>query len=182
MKYFKFLSIVALAVLLFPFNTQAQMASLENVSPIRAKLMVRNGALMVDVRETDEVAALAYDVENIVNIPLSVIANRLSELPKDKQLVIACRSGNRSKKAAAILMENGFTNLVNLDGGMIAWQAKNLAVIKDGKSTAKASCCAKGGKKGCSKGAAGKSCCAKKGGKSCSKAEQKACGAKHGGN
>ena len=176
MKYFKFLSLVALAVLMFPFNSQAQMASLENVSPVRAKLMVRNGALMVDVRETDEVAALAYDVENIINVPLSVISTRLSEIPKDKQLVIACRSGNRSKKAAAILMENGFTNLVNLDGGMMAWQAKDFAVIKDGKTTAKPSCCAKGEAKSCAKGAS--KSCSKAAAKSCAKGAGKACCAK----
>lgn len=181
MKYFKLLSLLTFALLFAAPQTQAQgTASLEQVGPVKATLMVRNGALMVDVREKDEVAEVAYDVENIVNIPLSELESRLGEIPTDKQLVMACRSGNRSSKAAAILMQNGYTNLVNLEGGMLLWQEKNLPVVANGKSTKKAACCAdptskncnpdgtcktpkKGDKKCCSDGAAkgGKACCAK---------------------
>lgn len=173
---------MAFAILFLSVNTQAQeQTKLEEISPVRAKLMVRNdGALMVDVREKDEVAALAYDVENIINIPLSELSERMSEIPKDKQLIMACRSGNRSRKAANILMENGYTNLVNMEGGILAWQAKGLGVIANGQPTAKKACCAnpnkkdcnpdgtckKGAKACCKKGAdEGKKCCAKKAGK-----------------
>ena len=129
MKYLKIMSLFAFAILLFPFDGQGQQSELEGISPIRAKLMVQNGALMVDVRKKDEVAKLAYDVENIINIPLNELEANLDKIPKDKQLVMVCRSGNRSRKAANILMENGYTNLVNMDGGMLAWQEKNLEVI-----------------------------------------------------
>ena len=148
MKYLKIMSLMVFAILLFPFNGQTQQSDLEEISPIRAKLMVRNGSLMVDVREKDEVAELAYDVENIINVPLSELENHFAEIPKDKQLVIACRSGNRSRKAANILMENGFTNLVNLDGGILAWQEKNLEVITNGATTKKA-CCVNPNSKDC---------------------------------
>ncbi|TAK42636.1 MAG: rhodanese-like domain-containing protein, partial [Saprospiraceae bacterium] len=150
MKYLKLLPLFAFAFLFGTISAQAQeSASLEQVGPIKATLMVRNGALMVDVREKDEVAELAYDVENIINIPLSELESRLSEIPKDKQLVMACRSGNRSRQAANILIKNGYTNLVNLEGGMLAWQEKNLAVIQGGKSTKKAACCADPKSKNC---------------------------------
>lgn len=184
MKYLKLLPLFAFAFLFSALSGQAQeSAQLEQVGPVKATLMVRNGALMVDVREKDEVAELAYDVENIVNIPLSELNSRWSEIPKDKEVVLACRSGNRSRKAADILLEHGYTNLVNLDGGILAWQEKNLPVVANGKSTKKAACCAnpnskncnpdgtcktpakgaKADKKCCSDGAAkdGKACCAK---------------------
>ncbi len=170
---------MTLAVLFMPFAGKAQQAELKEVSPIRAKLMVRNGSLMVDVREKDEVAQMAYDVENIINIPLSELESRLDEIPKDKRLVMACRSGNRSRKASKILMSHGYTNLVNMDGGMLEWSAKKLGVITNGKSVKKSCCahpnskdcnpdgtCKKGAKASCSK-KGGKACCSKKGGKSC---------------
>lgn len=182
MNYLKIMSLLALAILLFPLNSQAQKsAELTEISPIRAKLIVRNGALMVDVREKEEVARLAYDVENIINIPLSELENLLSEIPKDKQLVIACRSGNRSRKAANILMANDYTDLVNLDGGILAWQSKNLEVIADGKATKKA-CCAKSNSKDCNPDGTckktgtitKKACCSSaKSGKSCAPKEIK---------
>ena len=167
----KLLSLFTMIALFLSFG-QAQ-AQLEQVGPIRAKLMVRNGAILVDVREEAEVAALAYDAENVINVPLSQLATRMNEIPKDKKVVVACRSGNRSRRAAAQLMANGYTNIVNLDGGMNAWQAKGLDVVENGKAAAKGKSC-------CSKGAKGKSCCSKGAkGKSCSKgAKGKSCGSK----
>ncbi len=140
MKYLKFLSLALLAFTIAPLTSQAQDAELQDVSVIRAKLMVRNGSTMIDVREPEEVAELAYDVENVINIPLSQLEDRISEISKDTPLVIACRSGARSRRAAIILLENGYTDLVNMEGGILDWQAKNLEVIKDDKSTKKACC------------------------------------------
>jgi len=170
-----------LTFMLFPLSGQAQQAELEEISPIRAKLMVRNGSLLVDVREKDEVEALAYDVENIINIPLSELENRMSEIPKDKHLILACRSGKRSKRAANILIENGYTNVANLDGGILAWQEKNLEVVTNGV-TAKKACCANPNSKDCNPDGtckktlkkAKKACCAsaKKEGKACCSKKQ----------
>ena len=181
MKYLKSFTLLALAVLFLPVTGQSQQADLTEISPIRAKLMVRNGALLVDVREDDEVAEIAYDVENIINVPLSELESRITEVPKDKELIIACRSGNRSRMAAKMLDENGYMNLKNLDGGMLAWQEKNLEVISNGKSTKKA-CCANPNSKDCNpdgtckkpaKGTAGKKGCCSGG-----KTAGKACGTK----
>jgi rhodanese-related sulfurtransferase len=181
MKYLKIISLFTIAFLLFPLSSQAQQVELEEISPIRAKLMVHNGSLLVDVREKDEVAALAYDVENIINIPLSEFEDKMVDLPKDKHLIIACRSGKRSLKAANILVDNGYTNLANLEGGILAWQKKNLDVITNGKTTKKA-CCANPNSKDCNPDGtckktvkkATKACCssAKKDGKACCSKKQ----------
>ena len=154
-------------------NAAFQPSQLEEISVFKAKLMARNGALMVDVREKDEVAELAYDVDGIINIPLSEFKARINELPKDKKLIMACRSGNRSLKAANILLENGYTNVVNMKGGMMMWQSKNLGVIQNGKPAVKKACCAHPNSKNCNpdgtcKKGAMKKCCSGKN-KKCSK-------------
>jgi len=73
---------------------------------------------ILDVRETFELA-----VENIpgaTNIPLGQLRARLSELPKDKEINVICRSGQRAYYATRILLQNGF-NAKNVSGGMISY-------------------------------------------------------------
>ena len=107
MKTTKILLLFAIVMALSPLGLFSQNGQLEEISPIRARLMVRNGAMLIDVREKNEVAEIAYDAENVINLPLSELADRLDEVPKDQQLIMACRSGNRSRKAGNLLLENG---------------------------------------------------------------------------
>ena len=153
------ISLSILLALVLSFGLQAQKYAtavtkkevLEQVGPIKAKLMLKNGALLIDVREESEVAELAYDVADKMNIPLSQLKERMSEIPKDRKLVLACRSGGRSGRASKMLLQNGYTTLVNLKGGMNAWSAKGLDTIVNGEKKAKKACCAGGANKSCSK-------------------------------
>lgn len=74
---------------------------------------------LVDVREPDEVSA--GTLPGAVNIPLGDLPSRLGELDKTRRVVVLCRSGGRSTQAANILTDAGFTDVVNLEGGMLAW-------------------------------------------------------------
>ena len=56
------------------------------------------------------------------------IASRLSEIPTDKEVVVTCRSGNRSSQVATFLRDQGFTNVHNMEGGILAWQQAGLPV------------------------------------------------------
>ncbi|PJJ08316.1 rhodanese-related sulfurtransferase [Flavobacterium sp. 1] len=85
---------------------------------------VANGALLVDVRETEEVAELSYDVPNIMHIPLTQFEERFSEIPKDKEVVMVCKSGGRSLRAAGVLINHGYDKVVNMQHGMIRWAQK----------------------------------------------------------
>lgn len=76
--------------------------------------------LLLDVRLPDEFAS--GHIAGSINIPVQVLAQRLEELPRDRPIVIYCRSGNRSAQAARILAEVGFTDLYDL-GGIIDWTA-----------------------------------------------------------
>lgn len=73
----------------------------------------------VDVRTPQEVAT--GTLEGAVNIPLDQLPARLVELDASRRTVLLCRSGNRSGQAAAYLSGAGFTDVINLDGGMLAY-------------------------------------------------------------
>jgi len=96
----------------------------KEICPTTTQAWVKNGALLVDVREKDEIAELAYDVPNIINIPLSEFEERFSEIPKDKEVVVVCRSGARSLRTAGFLVNHGYTKVVNMEHGMIRWATK----------------------------------------------------------
>ncbi len=78
--------------------------------------------LLLDVREPFELTAFGK-IPNVVNIPLGELKRRITELPEDKDtpIVSICQSGNRSKSAAAILHQSGYTKIYNLEGGTIGW-------------------------------------------------------------
>lgn len=103
------------------------------ICPTTTQGWVKKGALLVDVRERDEVEQLAYDVPNIVNIPLSEFEIRYKELPFNKDLVMVCRSGGRSLRAAGFLIHNGYDPLkvVNMQHGIVRWVQKGFPTKGD---------------------------------------------------
>lgn len=101
------------------------------ICPTTTQKWVENGALLVDVREKDEVAQLTFDVPNIVNIPLSIFDKKYMELPKDRDLVMVCRSGGRSLKATYFLVNHGYKNVVNMQHGLVRWVEKGFPTKGD---------------------------------------------------
>jgi len=79
------------------------------------------GVFVLDVRRQDEWDA--YHVANTTLITLDELPNRLSELPRDKEIVVICHSGNRSSQGRDILLNAGFTQVTSMSGGLIAWNA-----------------------------------------------------------
>ena len=106
----------------------------------------KQGALIIDVREPDELAEIAYNVKDIKNIPLGELESRLAEVPKDKQVIVVCKSGGRSSKAYELLKGKGFENISNMEGGMEAWSEKALPIIEGGEKKA---CCSNPNSKDC---------------------------------
>jgi rhodanese-related sulfurtransferase len=78
------------------------------------------GAFLLDVREPDEWED--YHVPNTTLIPLSQLQGRVSELPRDQEVVVICRSGNRSQEGRDILLQAGFENVTSMTGGVIDWR------------------------------------------------------------
>ena len=84
------------------------------------------GPLLVDVREQhefDEVRA-----PGAVLLPMSTLVTRLGDLPTDRPLMIVCHSGNRSSAVTGFLARSGRSDVVNVAGGMDAWERKGLPV------------------------------------------------------
>lgn len=107
-----------------------QLQASAGVDVKQAQSMTTQGALLLDVREPDEYAAVhAVDAKLI---PLGEVGARLKEIEayKDKPVAVICRSGRRSAQAVGILKEAGFTQVVNVEGGTSAWVQAGLEVIK----------------------------------------------------
>lgn len=77
-----------------------------------------DGAQLIDVREPSEVAR--GTLPGATNIPLDQLPDRIGELDASRRVVVLCRSGGRSTKAAEYLTSVGFADVVNLEGGMLA--------------------------------------------------------------
>ncbi|KAA2243479.1 rhodanese-like domain-containing protein [Chitinophaga agrisoli] len=99
---------------------------MENITPEELKQRMDNGDALniVDVREPHE-----HEEFNIGGtlVPLGEIrAMQVDEIEdlKDQEVIVYCRSGNRSGQAAMILETMGFTNIKNLTGGMLAWEER----------------------------------------------------------
>lgn len=88
------------------------------------KEVLTDNSYLVDVRTPSEFAS--GSVKGAVNIPLDKISGQLSKFKGKKNIVVFCRSGNRSSQAKSILEKNGFDNVVN--GG--TWQNVNSAISK----------------------------------------------------
>ncbi|WP_166961820.1 rhodanese-like domain-containing protein [Yeosuana marina] len=117
------------------------MEKAKQICPTTTMGKVSNGALIVDVRKADEVANVTFDVPNYINIPINELEDRLSELPKDKEIVMVCLSGERSLKTTYFLMNNGYQNVFNMDGGIIKWASKKFPTKGDVKSLLSQSSC-----------------------------------------
>lgn len=87
--------------------------------PVDLKPIIDSGAYLVDVRNPEEFSQSR--VKGSVNIPLDTLPSHLAEFKDKKNIVVFCRSGNRSGQAKAILEQNGFSNVVN--GG--SWEEVN---------------------------------------------------------
>ena len=105
----------------------------KEIDPKKALELSKKDVLFVDVRTKGEITESDFDVKNKINIPMDELEQNLNKLPKDKQLVLVCKSGIRSKKALGILQKNGFTNASSMTGGIQEWTAFNYPVI-EGKS------------------------------------------------
>jgi rhodanese-related sulfurtransferase len=87
---------------------------------------------VVDVREPDELAGELGHIEGIEHVPLAELPAACATWSRDDEIVVLCRSSGRSGKAAAHLAAQGFTRVHNLIGGMQAWNAAALPVVRRG--------------------------------------------------
>ena len=92
------------------------------VEELTQKMKSDSNLVLLDVRTPPELNGPLGHIKGVINIPVQVLDQRLNELNKykGKEIIVICRSGNRSKVATNILRENGF-NAINVLGGMRAY-------------------------------------------------------------
>lgn len=83
---------------------------------------------IVDVREPDELVGELGHIHGVEAVPLATVASAAERWRKDDEIVMVCRSGGRSGRAAALLATMGFRHVMNMVGGMLAWNEAHLPV------------------------------------------------------
>ena len=122
--------VLALAVAAYEFS-KARSGG-QAVGPTDAVRLMNQGALLVDTRSAAE-----YEAGHIIdarNVPQDEVTNAAESLKrfKDKVVITCCETGLRSAAASRTLRTQGFTKVVNLRGGLQAWRAENLPLVKAG--------------------------------------------------
>jgi len=112
-------------------TVKKDLAEAREVCPTTSQRLLKEGALLVDVREVSEVAQVGYGGCDVVNIPLSQFEDRWQEVPRDRDVILACAVGQRSLKATYFLIYQGYTRVANMQYGMQRWAARGFAVTGD---------------------------------------------------
>ena len=81
-------------------------------------------AILIDVRERDEY--LPRHAHHAVNIPMSEFIARIAEVPQDQDVLVICEHGPRSTNVVRYLMRQGYTQVINVDGGTEMWESAGL--------------------------------------------------------
>jgi rhodanese-related sulfurtransferase len=119
-----------LAVAALAYELSRARSGGQSVGPMDAVRLLNQGALLLDVRTRAE-----FDSGHVLDarhLPQDEIAQGAETLKKyrDKVVVACCESGMRSGAAARALRAQGFTRVVNLQGGLAAWRAENLPLVR----------------------------------------------------
>jgi phage shock protein E len=96
----------------------------ETKSLIEGKLSL----VVLDVRTPSEYGD--GHIEGAINIPVDDLERRLGELDPGDELLVYCRTGNRSARAVRLLEENGFTNVFHMAGGIMAWGEAGYSLVQ----------------------------------------------------
>ncbi len=126
-----FTALVIIIALLFGSTFLNTLRGIKQVGPAETtRLINHEKAIVLDVREDKEFAG--GHIINSLHIPVAKVPERLAELEKYKStpIIVSCRSGARSNSICGLLRKNGFENVSNLKGGLIAWQNASMPVSK----------------------------------------------------
>jgi sulfur dioxygenase len=86
---------------------------------------------LIDVRETDELVSELGHIEGIEHVPLATVTSSAASWDRQRPMIVVCRSGGRSGKAALQLEALGFTKVVSMRGGMLEWNRVRLPITRD---------------------------------------------------
>ncbi len=101
----------------------------DEITPVEVQQRLARGdrLYLLDVREHEEY--VEAHIPDSVLIPLGQLSRKLSSIPKDATIIAICRSGNRSSVATDMLRRAGYSDVLNLNGGILAWVRAGLPII-----------------------------------------------------
>lgn len=99
----------------------------QEISVSQAAAKRQAGAFILDVRQPEEWADAHIPGSTL--IPLGELESRINELPRDQEIVVVCRSGNRSAQGRDILEQTGFSNVTSMAGGLNEWKAVGFETV-----------------------------------------------------
>lgn len=109
----------------------AELFTVEEVDAVTFKnLIASENGIVLDVRTAEEAAQGIIADAYVIDIYKSGFEEKIQSLPKDKEVYVYCAVGGRSRQAAQILLDNGFTKVYNLSGGIVDWKRNVFEVVK----------------------------------------------------
>ncbi|MBL7080354.1 rhodanese-like domain-containing protein [Candidatus Bathyarchaeota archaeon] len=122
-------AVVVVAVAAYYMQKGSGGSGYGNVDVGEARDLIADEAdlVVLDVRTVSEYES--GHLEEAINIPVEVLGGRLSELNTDDELLVYCRTGNRSTTAVGILRENGYDRVYHMDGGITAWMSAGFPTV-----------------------------------------------------
>ena len=135
MKYQINILVLITVIVAFSFCSSASQEKEEEeimVEQVKQKIEEKNPVILLDVRTAPEFDGDLGHIPGALLIPLAELESRISELDgyKESEMILICRSGNRSGQATRFLREKGF-NAYNMTGGMLAWNRMLETAKKD---------------------------------------------------
>ncbi|MEH6956162.1 sulfurtransferase TusA family protein [Neobacillus drentensis] len=106
--------------------TEKKHPNVINNEDLEKKIAANENIVIIDVRESAEYAF--NHIPSAISIPLGVLEDRINEFNKQEEIIVVCRTGNRSDLAAQKLSDNGFANVINVVPGMIGWNGKTTGI------------------------------------------------------
>ena len=126
-------SILIGSVLLLGCSSNSQ--SYINLKPIEFQTSFeKEECIILDVRTSQEVSSGAIENASTIDFYDQDLERKISKIQKDKTVYVYCKSGGRSSQVAKLLVKSGQAKVVNLNGGIMAWQAAQLPLIRHSKN------------------------------------------------
>jgi rhodanese-related sulfurtransferase len=112
-------------------KNSTESVSVEEVDAVTFKKLIESGnGIVLDVRTPEETAQGIIADAYVIDIYKSGFEEKIQSLPKDKEVYVYCAVGGRSRQAGDILLNNGFTKVYNLSGGIVDWSRNGFEVVK----------------------------------------------------
>ncbi|MCJ7449291.1 MAG: rhodanese-like domain-containing protein [Bacteroidales bacterium] len=122
------------------FKTSFFAQGVLNLTPKESFELCKEGAIIVDVRESYMNNFKMFHVDKVLYLPYSELENSYRDLPVDQPLIFADAVGLRSRESVLFMNTHGYENAANMAGGIVDWERDNLPVTTDVTSRLSGSC------------------------------------------